>query len=188
MIQEDDFSIIKETYLKLSSDFKTRYRGRFTQILGELSVLYELNKHGFDAEPKSGQGRYDIKVKKDGGKIEVKACNLSNPWAKRDNDRIGGCSGINPDKFDILIYVTFEDDLKSFEHYIFTRTEAEKLPEAKRESRWYAVKARENTRVLNYPFKIENFKDMTLDEANNLNSLIKNSSNKWNKLKIYSLR
>jgi len=183
MKEEDDFSIIKRTYLKLSSGFKTRYRGRFTQILGELSVLNELKKHNFDVEPKSGQGSYDLKVKDDGKKIEVKACNLSNPWAKRGNDRIGGCSGINPDKFDILIYVDFEDDLKSFKHYIFTKKEAENFPDAKREKRWYAKKARENTRVLNYPFKTKNFEDMTTEEANDLNSFIKNSRNKWNKIK-----
>jgi hypothetical protein len=183
MNEETDFSLIKKTYLKLSPDFKTKYRGRFTQIIGELSVFNELMKNGFDVEPKSGQGSYDIKEKSSEKRIEVKACNLSNPWANRGNDLIGGCSGIKPDKFDILVYVAFDDELKKIEHYIFTNEEAQGFPKARTEKRWYADKSPPNTLVLNYPFKSENFKEMTSKKADCLNKLIKDSHNKWNKIK-----
>jgi hypothetical protein len=43
-----------------------------------------------------------------------------------------GCSGIKPSKFDVLIYVEFDDSLNSFEHYIFTQKEAETLPLSKK--------------------------------------------------------
>jgi len=94
----------------------------FTAFIGECLVLRELLKRGFCAtwKGKYGFGKYDIAI---GNKrIEVKTATYSN------RHRLWGFGGISPEKFDYLICVALDDDLRNPRYVIFTKDEAKSLP------------------------------------------------------------
>ena len=172
-------SALKEVYLRLPPDLRDKLRGRFTQLLGELSVLEELQKQGYDVELKSGRGGYDLLVNKK--RIQVKACNIDDAWVKLRG--IAGCSGVNPSKFDVLVYVELDDSLKNIAYYIFSRDETQNFPYASKEKKWDARKYSESeNRTLNNPFDPSHFNEMTMAQATELNGLLKASLGRWDKI------
>jgi hypothetical protein len=58
------FNTIAQAYKKLPEQFRVKFRGRFTPIIGELVVYEQLKKRKSAVSLKSGQGSYDILVKK----------------------------------------------------------------------------------------------------------------------------
>jgi len=166
--------------LGLPCNFKQKFRGRFTQLIGELSVYEELKSRGYDVALKSGQGRYDLLVNKK--KVEVKACNRDNTWIKKIGAN-AGCAGIKPSKFDFLIYVEFDDSLEEFDFYIFSKEEAESFPFTHQEKTWYAKRyEKSESRTLNNPFDLSHFKGMSKTKATELNSLLRKSKDAWYKI------
>jgi hypothetical protein len=176
---KSSFEIVKECYLNLPEEIRSKYRGKFTPIIDELEVYNELTNRGFSVAFKSGQGSFDLLVNEK-KKLEVKACNRDNTWVKKDS--VAGCSGIKPSKFDVLIYVEFDDSLSSFEHYIFTSKEAMTFPFTYQEKSFFARSyVNSESRTLNNPFSSEYMK-ITEEDANRLNIIVKNAKDSWNKI------
>lgn len=179
------FSIVKEAYQGLPEDFKKKYRGKFTSILGELKVYEELKNQGYAVPLKSGQASYDLALGKK--KVEIKPCNRDNTWIRSKffgTEFIAGCSGIKPSKFDILIYVEFDDSLSQFEYYVFDNTQAATFPYTYREKTWYAKNyLNSESRTLNNPFST---KTLNIDEAEaeRLNRLLKDAKQLGKKFRL----
>ena len=94
---------------------------------GEIYVLSELVRRGFDVEWHGSRERFDIKA--EDYEIEVKSCNYDNNWAKNRN-LIGGFDRIDPSKFDYLVCVSFNSEFKDVRCFIFTKTEVKKFVDA----------------------------------------------------------
>src|SRR3989344_9249110 len=88
---------------------------------GELYVLIKLADKGFNVEWHGSKGSFDILA--NNIKIEVKSCNYDNDWAKKAKV-IGGFDRINPEKFDYLICISFNENFDNIRSFIFTKEES----------------------------------------------------------------
>lgn len=170
---------LKEIYLSLPSEFRDKLRGKVTQLLGELAVLEELKKQKHRVELKFWNNTYELFI--NDKRTEIKVCNIDDAWVKLRG--ITGCSGINTKNFDVLIYVEFDDSLKNFACYIFSRDEAENFPNTLQGEKIDSQKATvSENRTLENPFNPSHFRGMTMDKAIGLNNLLKKSLGNWDKI------
>jgi hypothetical protein len=92
-------------------------------IFGELSTLVELSKN-HDSLFWKGGSRHPYDIECDGKRIEVKACNVDNEWAKlqrrRDGSFQSGFDKIYPERFDYLVCVSFDKNFLDSKFYVFS--------------------------------------------------------------------
>jgi hypothetical protein len=173
--------LVKNSYQNLDSEFRHRYRGRFTAIVGELVVYEELVKRRYRPSIKSGQSKFDFLV--NGKRVVVKSCNTAYVWITRaHNPMFPGCAEIMPSQFDVLIYVELNNAMDVIDYFIFTRREALTLPYTHQERTGYAKRYQlSESRTLNNPFSKERF-SITQQEVDRLNAILFDSNNAWDKI------
>ena len=124
-------------------------------------MLIKLADKGFNVEWHGSKRSFDILA--NNMKIEVKSCNYDNDWAKKAKV-IGGFDRINPEKFDYLICISFNENFDNIRSFIFTKEESKEFPD---------VVWKDSPRLKNLTFTMDDDESMRL---------IKLSENKWNKL------
>lgn len=177
---------IEDAWKTIPKELKDKFRGKFTSILGEALAIQGLIENGFTdkiEELRFGQASYDLKV--NGKKIEVKACNRDNTWIKKQafiKEIRSGAPRIRPSKFDVLLFVDFNDDLDRG-YFLFTSDEAKEFPLMSREVAWYAKKYAEDkeNRFMQIPFRTVNVRNSNEAEIRRLNELVKKSKDTWKK-------
>ena len=109
-------------------------------------------------------------IKCDNLRIEVKACNRDNQWAMsiRENDPNfdSGFDRVDPKKFNYVICVSFNNELKDTKFFIFSSEESQKFEDSK----WKSA----------IGMKTIEIKKHKNDE---LNKIIASSRDAWSKIK-----
>ena len=178
---------IQDAWMTVPEELRDKFRGKITSILGEALAIQGLIENGFKdkiEELRFGRSSYDLKV--NGKKVEVKACNMDNTWIKRETfikQTRSGASRIKPSKFDILLFVEFNDAVDR-NYFLFTSDEAKQFPLMSREVGWYAKKyaTDKENRFLQIPFKTANVRDSNETELRRLNSLVHKGKDAWKKI------
>jgi len=179
---------IQDAWVTIPKELRDRFRGKFTSILGEVLAIQGLIENGFIDrinELRFGQSSYDLRVNEK--KVEVKACNINNTWITREKSSKkqirSGAARIKPAKFDVLLFVEFNDDLDR-NYFLFTNEEAKRFPLMSKEVRWYAKRYAEDreNRFLLIPFKTINVRNSNETEMRRLNKLVEKSKDAWEKI------
>ena len=102
---------------------------RLVGDLGEFYVLQQFKKLGLDPEHKGGHGGYDIYLKKNNKRIEVRTSLLKNEGVYLKEIeffgwRVENMNQKRSEKFDYLVCVALDDKFIKPKFYIFTYKEA----------------------------------------------------------------
>ena len=145
-----------------------------TGVFGELQALIQLLKlNRFAKVEWIGGNRFHKKhcdILCDNLKIEVKSCNRDKPWPSRirSKDRTfdSGFDRVNPKNFDYVVCVSFDNGLNDTKFFIFNKEEAKKFDN----STWKSAKGTKVIEIREY-------------NSAELNKIIEDSKNAWNKIK-----
>ena len=138
-----------------------------THSFGENAVIEELKKRGFNVT--FGYKKEYRGILVNGLKVETKSCNYDNQWAQK-KDLLGGWDRINPEKFDYLICVTFDNAFENVRYLIFSKKETELF-----------------LKIFWKNDETSNLRNLTLkNEEKETDELVKLSENRWDKITEYS--
>jgi len=109
--------------------FDPKISHKLIEYIGELYVLYELEKKGFSVKHKGGQAGFDILIEKLNKKVEVRTSLLKNEGIYPKNVKYYGWRVKDRNqkkerKFDIMVDVSLNDRFTKPKFYIFTQKEA----------------------------------------------------------------
>ena len=126
-----------------------------TNSFAKSVALEELKKRGLVAM-KSGRG-FEVNQKR----INIRGCNIDNGWAQKTGP---GWNRLDPKKFNYFICVAFDENHNNIRYFIFSKEDVEKFP---------------NVVWKNAP----NLKNIILKQDDKeLDQIIKDSENKWDKI------
>lgn len=184
---------LKEAFDKIGIDRNTKIPKKLAGDLGELYVLYELQNMGFEnIIHKGGQSGYDIHLKYNNIRIEVKTSFPKNDgiYPKEPyNIQFYGWTALRVKQvmppYDILIGIALDESFKNPKFYIFTSDEVNRIGKVELK-RYRAIKKKIHLFIdeKSYTGAVNSQPNLVTEFEKYINRNPTEFCNRWDKIKL----